>query len=244
MIPFKLRIIREQNRLYQYMLQFLAFFTPHASRVYLFHDIKTNLAEVKSVFSITQSSFEKFLLQKIDQGNKPLNFLELSDVVLAKRKIKNGFYVSFDDANSSVFTKAYPFLKKHNIPFIIFITKELIGTENYLNDKQIDEMSQNPLCTVGSHGLEHNMFRYFSPGEAQRQYKESKKYLEQLTGKPVQCFAFPYGRMVECSAQNIKELEKSNYDFAFSALSGTLAQQWFSGRFFLPRINVDENMIK
>lgn len=244
MIPPKLRIIREKNRLYRYLLKLFALFTPQASRVYLFHDLKDDLSEVKSVFSITQTSFEKFLLKEIEKGNKPLSFQDLSNIILKKKRIKNGFYVTFDDANSSVFTKAYPFLKKHDIPFIIFITKELIGKENYLGKEEIIELAKDPLCTVGSHGIEHKMFRYYKSEAAKQRYQESQEFLQNLVDQEILSFAFPYGRIVECSSQNIKDLKTSNYKFAFSAIEGTLAQSWITGQYFLPRINVDESMVK
>ena len=242
MIPLHLRIIREKNRIYSVLLKVFSIFTPHAPKVYLFHDILEDKLQVKTVFSISQPSFELFLLNQIEKGNKPLTFNQLSDVVLGNIKIKNGFYITFDDANESVFTHAYPFLKKHNIPFIIFITKELIGKPNFLNEKQIKILAQDTLCTVGSHALHHKMFRYFSDEESLTELTESKKYLEILIGKEVKSFAFPYGRVIECSRKNIRAVKNTDYDFAFSAISGNLGQKQVSGKFFLPRINVSENM--
>ncbi len=244
MIPVKLRIIREKNRLYTFLLKVLASFTPNATKVYLFHDILEDSSKVKSIFSISRSSFETFILRELEQGKKALAFNELSDVICNKKKIQKGFYVSFDDANSSVYSVAYPFLKKHNIPFIIFITKELVGKPNFLTEKQIKELSEDDLCTVGAHAIHHKMFRYFSEEQMKQEYAESKKYLEVLIQKEVKSFAFPYGRVVECSRKSIKTLKDSKrYDFAFSAIAGTIRQKWLSGQFFLPRVNVDESMV-
>lgn len=243
-VPFKLRLIREKNRLYRMILSFFSMFSPKSSRVYLFHDILVDKSKVNSIFSISKNSFEKFLLQKLKEGKKPLNFDELSDIIIKNIHVKNGFYISFDDANESVYTQAYPFLKEHNIPFIIFITIELIGKPNYLNIEQIKELSADPLCTVGAHGVRHVMFRYLSNRDTEQELINSKKALEKLIGKEVQTFAFPYGRVVECSRNNIQVLKNSSYDFAFSALKGTLNEKWISGKYFLPRINVDESMVK
>ncbi len=244
MIPVKLRIIREKNRLYTFLLKVMSFFTPNATKVYLFHDILEDVSQVKTIFSISRTSFEAFILRQLEEGKKALTFEELSDSIKNKRKSKKGFYISFDDANSSVYSVAYPFLKKHGIPFIIFITKDLVGKPNFLTEKQIKELSQDALCTVGAHAVHHKMFRYFSDNQMQQEYMDSKKYLEKLIEKEVKCFAFPYGRVVECSRKNILTLKKSEqYEFAFSAIAGTMQQKWFSSHFFLPRINVDESMV-
>ncbi len=244
MVSLRLRIIREKNRFYSHMLALCHSCRPNGTAIYLFHDLLDKKENVKTQFAISKDSFEQFLLIKLKQGWLPLDYNTLTDMATGKKKPEQKrFIVSFDDANTSVFTKAYPFLKQNNIPFIIFITKGLVGKTNFLTEDQVKTLAADPLCTVGSHGLNHVMFRYLSKKEAEIEYCESKIYLEQLTGKSVTCFAFPYGRVVECSRQNIRTLKKSVYDFGFSAITGTLSQRCFTGKFYLPRINVDEKMV-
>ena len=79
--------------------------------------------------------------------------------------------------------------------------------------------------------------------EALMEYNESRTYLQQLTGQSVDCFAFPYGRLVEISCKNIKLLEQTSYKFAFSAIAGNLSHQCLSGTYYLPRINVSEEVV-
>ena len=242
MTPFKLRLIREQNRLYTIMLKFISKLQ-RGPIVYIFHDILEHKEDVKSEFALSQASFETFLKAQLQKGRKPLTFNQLTQQIEGKvPKDKNSFYVSFDDCNTSVYTKGYPFLKKHKIPFILFITKDLIGKKNFLTAEQIMTMAKDPLCTIGSHAVNHKMFRYFTPDEAKMEYEYSHRYLQQLTGQAIDCFAFPYGRRVEVSSQNIKQLENTDYKFAFSAIAGNLKQQWLSGKYYLPRVNVSEKI--
>lgn len=242
MILLRLRFIREINRLYTLTLYLLSRFQ-NGVEVFLFHDILENQSDVKNQFSITRQSFESFLLNEIAKGKRPLNFNDLSEIVLGKSKYKEGFIVSFDDCNLSVYSKAYPFLKKHQIPFILFLTVELIGKDNFLNKEQIIEIANDPLCIIGSHGVHHIMFRYLNEQEIINELKDSKQFLQQLTGQSIDCFAFPYGRLVEVSCSNIKSLMSVDYQFAFSAIAGNLTQKWMSGRYFLPRINVSEMLV-
>jgi len=243
MISFRLRIIREQNRIYSFLIKSFSGLYPSAPSVFLFHEIIENEEEVQSKFAISRSSFEKFLLRQLTSGYSPLTFETLSETILAKRKNDRRFMVTFDDIYESVYSRAYPFLKEHDIPFIIFVSTELIDKPNYITINQLLELSADPLCTVGSHGCRHVMFRYLDEQEVEMEMKNSKSYLENLTGKKVECFAFPYGRIVECSIRNIRQLSHSDYRFGFSAIKGNLKMQWFCGRFFLPRINVEEKMI-
>jgi peptidoglycan/xylan/chitin deacetylase (PgdA/CDA1 family) len=243
MILFKLRIIREKNRAFTFFMNLLSKAKKVSSVVYLFHDIVENQSCVKSKFSLSEKSFELFLNQQINNGKIALTFKELKQIIISKAKVKNSFFVSFDDANESVFFKAYPILKKLNIPFIIFITVELIGKYNFLTELQIKLLLEDPLCSLGSHGYHHKMFRYSSQGDVQYELDQSKQYLETTFNQTVDCFAFPYGRIVECSSQNVKDLHNSQYLFAFSAISGDLSYAWFSSKYFLPRVNVDESLV-
>jgi len=243
MISLKLRLIREQNRLYTIALKLVSKWQK-GTEVYLFHDILESKMEVKTQFALSQPSFELFLLQQVDNGKRALSFTELSDSILNNKKTSNCFYVSFDDCNASVYSKAYPFLKTHKIPFVLFITKELIGKPNFLTAEQIVELAKEPLCTIGSHAMHHKMFRYMTDTEATNELAASRLYLQHLTGQSIDCFAFPYGRLVEVSCISIKLLSNSEYKFAFSAIAGNLNQQWFSGKYYLPRVNVSEEMVK
>ncbi len=243
MISIGLRIIREQNRIYTLLLRLLSYLQPAGSKVYIFHDILDDISLVKSPFTISKSSFESFLSDQLAKGNHANTFEELTQIILKRYTGSNSFTITFDDANESVYTKAYPFLKAHSIPFIVLITKELIGKPNFLIEEQIVEMAHDSLCTIGSHALQHKMFRYMTDNEALMEYNESRTYLKQLTGQNVDCFAFPYGRLVEVSFKNIKLLKQTSYKFAFSAIAGNLNQQWLSGKYYLSRINVCEEVL-
>ncbi len=244
MIPLKLRLIREQNRIYTNILKLISKFQ-QGPEVYIFHDILAKKEDVKSEFALSQSSFEAFLKSQLNKGKKSLTYQQLSQLINGKYpKAKNSFYVSFDDCNTSVFTIAYPFLKLHNIHFVLFLTKELIDKKNFLTSEQIMTLARDPLCTIGSHALHHKMFRYFTDVETQVEYEQSRQYLQKLTGQAVDCFAFPYGRLVEVSCNNIKQLQQTDYKFAFSAIAGNLNQQWLSGKFYLPRVNVSEKIVE
>jgi peptidoglycan/xylan/chitin deacetylase (PgdA/CDA1 family) len=243
MVSFKLRLIREQNRLFTFLLKLLSLLQK-GPEIYLFHDIVETKQDVKSDFALSQQSFEYFLTNQLVKGKKTLTHYQLSQVILKKQKAdKHSFYVTFDDCNTSVFTQAYPFLKKNKIPFLLFITKDLIGKKNFLTSEQIMILAKDPLCTIGSHAVNHVMFRYLQKFEAEREYLDSQRYLQQLSDQPVDCFAFPYGRLVEVSCENIKLLTGSVYKFGFSAISGNLNQQWLSGKYYLPRVNVSEKLV-
>ena len=196
---------------------------------------------VKNEYIISETSFKKFLAHQLTEKAEPLHLREIVEYL--KRKDKNSagrFAITFDDVFESVFTRAYPILKTFNIPFILFITVDLLDKPDYLSREQLLTLAKDPLCSVGSHGCHHVVFRKLSGADTAMELTESKKVLENLINKPVEVFAYPYGTTVTVSVKNVRQLRKSVYKFAFSALPGSLNLQWFTSRFFLPRINVDE----
>lgn len=163
---------------------------------------------------------------------------------------KNHFCVSFDDIYDSVYTNAYPVLKKHNIPFVVFITDELVGKidpwskQPMITEKHLSEMLADPLCILASHGTEHKMYRSYTHAEAVTALTESKQILSGKYQREIELFAFPFGRRVEVSDDVIRCVKEAGYRYGFSALDGSLKQRWLSGRYFLPRVLVGEEYVK
>ena len=245
MYPFRLKYLRLKNRVFKVLVKLNAKINPDGIKVFLFHDVVSDASMVKNEFIISKSSFQKFITFQLSTGNKALSYKELSEAVSGNTKQKNNsFIITFDDAYQSVFIDAFPFLKKNNIPFIVFITVELIDKPDYLTSRQIVELSKDKLCTIGSHGFKHSVFRKLSSEEVEEELVKSKQYLETLINKPVEIFAFPYGHVITCSYKNIKQLKQSEYLFSFSAITGNLNQAWITSKYFLPRININEKIVE
>lgn len=250
MISPKLRLIREHNRIYRYILKWLwRIQGKDAPRAYMFHSVVDTPEQVYSQFAITKESFERFIRYELQRGQKPMDAETLKKAVDTPDVYKNHFAVTFDDIYDSVYTNAYPVLKANKVPFIIFMTPSLIdgvdpnSKHPMITMAHLQEMAKDPLCIIGAHGMEHKSFRNYSEEEARRSMKESKRWLEDKLGKRVDFFAFPYGRRVEVSNANIHTLSQCDFHCGFSALDGSLKQKWFSTRWFLPRILVDDEYV-
>lgn len=251
MISPKLRLIREHNRIYRHVLKWLwSIQGKDAPRVYMFHSVVDTPEQVYSEFAITKESFEKFIRYELSRGQKLMDAETLKKAVDNPEAYKNHFAVSFDDIYDSVYQNAYPVLKTLNVPFIVFVTPKLIDTIDswhkhpMITMEHLKEMASDPLCIIAAHGVEHKKFREYSSEEAKQSMIESKQWLEQTFGKPIEFFAFPFGRIVEVSKANIRTLSECDYCCGFSALDGSLKQKWFTGRWYLPRILVSEEYIK
>ena len=196
-------------------------------------------AAPSSAFELKASSFDRLMTYLSDNGWHAMTQEEL----LKGRWERKSFYLTFDDIYDTVYTEAYPFLQRSQIPFTIFVTKDLVDKPGFITMEHLKALAADPLCLVGCHGIEHKMFRYFSPEEMTRQCEEERTWLEDALGVKVDSFAFPYGRIVEVSCKNRRQIKNMGFDVAFSAIEGTLRSRWFTGRHFLPRVNVSERFV-
>lgn len=251
MISIRVRLHREYNRWYKQILRlFWNIQGKDMPRVYMFHSVVDIAEQVYSQFAITKDSFEQFIEDHASKGYRAMDAELLYKAIENPNAYTNHYCVSFDDIYDSVYTNAYPILKKHNIPFIVFITDELVGKidpwskQPMISDAHLRDMLSDPLCILASHGTEHMMFRQYTTTEAIKALTESKHILADKYHRSVELFAFPFGRRVEVSDVAIQCVKKAGYRYAFSALDGSLKQQWLSGKYFLPRVLVSEEYVK
>lgn len=111
--------------------------------------------------------------------------------------------MTFDDGFANFFTHALPVCERHGIHVTVFCVAGYLGRssswdalpkQSHLTKSQIREISRLG-HEIGSHTLSHANLTYLSDHELQTELSESKKILEDCTGKPVTSLSFPFGRI-------------------------------------------------
>lgn len=218
--------------------------------MYMFHSVVDTIEQVYSQFAITKDSFERFIVHLVTQGQKAMDTNILCNAIDNPTQYLNHYCVTFDDIYDTVYTNAYPVLKKYHIPFVIFVTDELVGKVDswskmpMITEEHLRDMLADPICILASHGTEHKMFRDYTHAEAVTALVDSKRILSDKYGRNIELFAFPFGRRVEVSDDAIRCVKEAGYKCGFSALDGSLKQRWLSGSFFLPRVLVGEEYVR
>lgn len=250
MTPLRVRLHREYNRWYNWLLRWCwSIQGKDAPRVYMFHSVVDTKEQVYSQFAITKDSFERFIAYLVEKREVAMDAELLYKAIEHPDNYKHHYCITFDDIYDSVYKNAYSVLKKHNIPFVIFVTDELVGKVDpwskmpMISEEHLREMLTDPLCILASHGTEHVPYRKYNTQDALAALRDSKKHLEEKYSKRVELFAFPFGRRVEVSDNAIRCVKKAGYRYGFSALDGSLEQRWLSGRYFLPRVLVGEEYV-
>lgn len=102
-------------------------------------------------------------------------------------------------------------LKKYNVPGTFYVSPydREFSKEDLLTDAEVKQLSKD--FEIGAHTMTHPRLPAISDGEARLEMRESKEYLEKLTGKPVVSFCYPGGNY---SPQHPKIAQELGFSYA------------------------------
>ncbi|WP_044913069.1 polysaccharide deacetylase family protein [Butyrivibrio sp. WCE2006] len=109
-----------------------------------------------------------------------------------------------------------------------------------LSKEELRELSKSKYINIGAHTITHSCLKNESEHEQVNEIVESKKKLEEIIGKRVTCFSFPFGGENDFSYKTISILKNSGIDMAFTTKSGLADKA--SDNFTIPRNWVQNDM--
>ncbi len=127
--------------------------------------------------------------------------------------------VTFDDGTEDHLRHGVPALEKAGMKGIFFIIADRVGRKGYMQAHHLRELAAAGHL-VGSHSFTHPRFSAINRDEMKKELVDSRKLLEDMTGKPVETFAFPYGRLGDFNFAAVEEVFSAGYKFCFSAVRG------------------------
>jgi len=139
--------------------------------------------------------------------------------------------VTFDDAYYCLNTYVKAICEELEVPVTVFVPVSHVESYNSWDEDKpgyqkidtlswstIEQLSQNPLFTFGSHGMVHISMRQLSKDETIKDLQESKQILEQHLQKNVDYFAFPFGQRKDFGCATPELLQEIGYKAAFTTL--------------------------
>lgn len=233
---------------------------------------------------------------------------------------------TFDDGYKDNYTIAYPILKKHQIPFTIYVTTNFpdhqailwwylledyllennslefewqgqyfkLNCQNIPNketcfdqvrklitqsfrieaheqllctifNKKTDELyeavqrlsmswkdikviSQDPLCTIGAHTVNHYPLSQLETEQVIYEIRQSRALIEAQIGKAVEHFAYPFGKISEASLREFDVIKSLKFKTATTTRIGNIFRAHKDRTECLPRISVnsvtDSNVLR
>jgi peptidoglycan/xylan/chitin deacetylase (PgdA/CDA1 family) len=145
--------------------------------------------------------------------------------------------ITVDDAYRSVYEKAWPVFREHNLPFTVFVSTEQLdsGYANYMTWDMVRELS-NAGVTIGGHSQNHAHLPDFDIDRVKAELANSAARFEEELGYVPEIFAYPYG---EANGEVIAAVKEAGYRAAFGQQSGAMHTE--SDFMYLPRYALNEH---
>jgi len=147
----------------------------------------------------------------------------------------NVVVITFDDGYADNHDCAAPVLERFGLPATFFLTVGLVGSSQAfehdhgsphrfanLTWEQVRDLAARGF-EIGSHALTHRNLAQCSLDEARREIMESREILERMLGRPVHCFAYPFGGRHDVTPEVLREICDAGFDVVASAYGGVNA---------------------
>lgn len=138
--------------------------------------------------------------------------------------------ITFDDGYASVASEALPILADRSVPCTVFVIAGRLGRDNAWPGQWasvprlplIDRAALTRLVDAGvciaAHTESHPVLTELTAEAARREVVDAGDALEDLIGRPVRHFAYPYGRR----GQREMDLARQRYRLALGAAPGSV----------------------
>lgn len=122
--------------------------------------------------------------------------------------------ITFDDTDLDQFTIARPVLDELHFKGVFFIMTVSLGRPHYMSRQQVKQLSEEGHY-IGSHTWDHHNVKKYQGEDWITQIEKPSKQLEQITGKKIEFFAYPFGLW---NKEAIPELKKRGFKAAFQLI--------------------------
>ncbi len=188
--------------------------------------------------SISSKNFQE-QIKYLRENN--FNILPISDLILFFKKsyeIPNkSVFITIDDGYKSFYEHAFPILKKHKIPFSLFLSTKFVSNEkksDFMSWKMIKELSNNN-GEILNHTNSHPKLLELPINQVEEEFDLAEKKILSKLGRLKRVVSYPYGE----SNPEIQELiTKMNYDIGFSQHSSPIHIN--ENKLALPRFAIND----
>jgi peptidoglycan/xylan/chitin deacetylase (PgdA/CDA1 family) len=195
----------------------------------MYHAVDDEHSSSERRLCVKPGSFSRQMKCLRDEGYSPVTLHEMVDRLhRGPRDSEVCVAVTFDDGFCDVLRHALPILEQEAIPATVFTVTGYLGGLNEWMDRSVfparkimsaAELRELQMAGVeiGSHTVSHPSMVDLSLEQAAREAQQSKDTLEQLLGRPVRYFAYPYGRFNLAAKEAVRA---AGYRAACSTRSG------------------------
>ena len=192
-----------------------------------YHHIKEAPAVSKSSmgYEVTASQFKAQMKTLADSGYHTVLPEQLYDYLTKGAPLpEKPVMITYDDTDEEQFSIAKPEMDKYGFKGVYFIMTISIGRPRYMTTEQIKQLSDEGHVIANHTWDHHRTDRYKTQNEIEergvkkivndwdQQLGKTKTKLEEITGKKVEYFAYPFGVW---SPDGIPEIKSRGFKLAF-----------------------------
>lgn len=173
--------------------------------ILMYHIVDEPRSAREARFCVTPQQFDSQMRFLRQEDYRPVSLEEIVDCLIDRKPIlPNTVAVTFDDGFSATCTHALAVLQTYSISATVFAVSQRLGRANewmyergfprrtIMSPAQLRELDAAGV-TIGSHTASHPRLTELPANEVDRELNESKQALQDVLGKAVQYFAYPYG---------------------------------------------------
>ncbi len=163
--------------------------------VLVYHHVRTQEGWAKSTWSwkmtVTPQTFEKQMQWLVDKNYTTITLDEAVAAIRGETWLpEKPVVITFDDNNLSQYDVALPIMEKHGQKAVFYLIAKYLDSANMVNRERALEL-QNKGHEIASHTMTHRALPGLNDADLTWELEESKRVLEELTGRPVNHIAYP-----------------------------------------------------
>ncbi len=214
----------------------------HDIPILMYHDI----SDANNPWCVSPKDFEEQMHLLKREGYSTISLAELNERIKQSIQTDKKVVITFDDARKSIFTTAYPILKKFNFTAAVFIVPQWIDGKapdaeqysSFMSWEEVKKLAAHGF-EIGSHTFSHKRLTTLDEKSIAHELDEADAAIEKNMGKKTLHFAYPYGSY----NQKILDIITKRYMTAvtarrgFDKSPGEFARQWVTHHTSLEKFN-------
>ena len=190
----------------------------------------------RAPFCVDAAAFDRQMAWLARSG-RAASLAQVRGFLGGRRNLDNGaVLVTIDDGDPSVAEIAVPILRRHGVPAVLFTLAGRPEGFRVLDDAALRAVADAGV-DIGSHSLTHRSMARLPREQQVVEARDSRRRLEDILGRPVTTFAYPFGTRADYSDETAQVLREAGYDLAFTSQHGAL--QAGLDPLALPRVKVE-----
>ncbi|MDQ6763175.1 MAG: polysaccharide deacetylase family protein [Bacteroidota bacterium] len=173
---------------------------------------KPGQSETMKSYSVSPAQFAEQMKALKDSGYETILPDQLYNYLVYNGKLPaKPVMLTFDDTDEEQYSIAATDMEKYGFKGVYFIMTISINRPRYMSKEQLKELSDKG-NNIEGHTWDHHMVTKYQGADWDTQLVKPKKKIEEITGKQVEYFAYPFGLWNQAA---IPEIKSRGYKMAF-----------------------------